>query len=691
MSTDQAVNSETIEQTKQQIRGLVSEIAQLSKSDLDAAEYYPAFLQRIVQALAAAGGAIWVIQDGRRLELAYQINMSDTLLQAESEDAGKHFALISQIAGSGEPQLIPAQSGTADGQAGNPTQFLLVLAPMRGSTAVEGVVEIFQRPDAQPVTQRGYLKFVIQMCELAGEWLKTRKLAQISDRHSLWEQADHFSRLAHDNLDVRETAYTIVNEGRRMIGCDRVSVGLIKGRSCKMESVSGQDAIENRSNIANLMGKLATRVVATGESLWYDGTVEDLPPQVEDALDAYVDESHSKMIAILPLRRPKRSTDSRVTVTGESDDESNEANEIIGALVVEQIESDIPEAVLRSRVDLVYEHSARALTNAVDHNRIPLMPVWNLLGKSKILFSARHLPKTVAAFIALVFIALALSFLPADFNLKAEGRLQPVIKHDIFVPVDGDVDKVLVKDQQTVKKGEVLVVLKSHDLAVQIQNILGDLSAKQERLATVVYILLQRGISAEERNRLSGERMELDQEVASLELQRDLLEEKQTLLTITSPIDGEIMMSWDVQRSLLHRPVTTGQMLMNVADPSGDWELELNMREGRSGHIRTARNDEKLREDDPDAGSLVTYILATDPGTRREGRIKDIKPSTDVEKPEDGAIVKIKVDIDEQEIDNPHPGASVTARVYCGRRSLGYTWFHEAWEWFQRKILFYVT
>ena len=147
---------------------------------------------------------------------------------------------------------------------------------MRSDNQVEGVVEIFQRPDAQPVTQRGYLKFLMQMCELAAEWLKTRKLRQISTRHSLWEQADHFARLVHEQLDVRETAYVIVNEGRRMVGCDRVSVGLMRGRICKIEAISGQDTIENRSNIVNHLGKLATRVVATGESLWYDGTDEEL-------------------------------------------------------------------------------------------------------------------------------------------------------------------------------------------------------------------------------------------------------------------------------------------------------------------------------------------------------------------------------------------------------------------------------
>jgi len=50
------VSAETIEKTKQQIRGLVGEIAQLSKSDLGPEEFYSAFLQRVVQALAAVGG-----------------------------------------------------------------------------------------------------------------------------------------------------------------------------------------------------------------------------------------------------------------------------------------------------------------------------------------------------------------------------------------------------------------------------------------------------------------------------------------------------------------------------------------------------------------------------------------------------------------------------------------------------------
>lgn len=700
--SSETVSADTIEQTKQQIRGLVSEIAQLSKSELGPDEFYPAFLQRIVSALAAIGGAVWVIRDGRRLDLAYQIKMSETLLAPDSEDASRHFALLTRVAASGEPGLVPPQSGTADESgAGNPTRYLLVLAPMRSDNLVEGIVEIFQRPDSQPVTQRGYLKFLIQMCELAAEWLKTRKLRQISTRHSLWEQADHFARLVHEQLDVRETSYMIVNEGRRMIGCDRVSVGLMKGRICKIEAISGQDTIENRSNIVNHLGKLATRVVATGESLWFDGTNEDLPPQVEEAIDRYIDESHTKRLAVLPLRRPKRIGTERETVTGEADSESNEANEIIGVLIVEQIESDLPEEVLRSRTDLVYEHSARALTNAVDHERIFLMPLWKAVGKSRWLFNARNLPKTVAALVGLVALLLCLVLVRKDFEPSAQGTLQPVVKRDVFVPVDGDVIEVKVKDRDMVKKGDLLVKLRNTDLEVKFQDVAGQIQVKRSRLMAVERSLFEQRNRADVRNRdeverirLQGEAEELEHQLQTLDEQYQLLRKKRELLEIRSPIDGEVMMSWDVQKSLLFRPVTTGQMLMSVADPKEDWELELYMRESRGGHVRRARADEQLKQRYPGAGERVTYVLRADPGTQRHGRVTEVKEATEV-RPEEGNtmnnIVKIRVAIERAELGDPHPGATVIAGVYCGRRSLGYAWFHEAWEWLQTHVFFYLT
>ena len=159
-------NQEAIENTKQQIRGLVSEIAQLAKSELEPGEFYAAFMQKIVSALAAHGGAVWSMSDAGDASILYQINIAGDLLDDDSEDAVRHKKLLQVVTHSNEAQLIPPNSGFGeDGAIGNPTDHLLVLAPLAGEQGVEAVVEVFQRPNAQPATQRGYLRFLVQMCE----------------------------------------------------------------------------------------------------------------------------------------------------------------------------------------------------------------------------------------------------------------------------------------------------------------------------------------------------------------------------------------------------------------------------------------------------------------------------------------------------------------------------------------------
>ncbi|MEL7337359.1 MAG: hypothetical protein AAFN70_14285, partial [Planctomycetota bacterium] len=64
-----SVNPESIEDTKRQIRGLVNEIAALAKSGATAEEFYPEFLQRILSALAAPGGAVWLLDEDRQMRL----------------------------------------------------------------------------------------------------------------------------------------------------------------------------------------------------------------------------------------------------------------------------------------------------------------------------------------------------------------------------------------------------------------------------------------------------------------------------------------------------------------------------------------------------------------------------------------------------------------------------------------------
>ena len=673
---------ETVEQTKQQIRGLINEIAELSRSDHAADEYYPAVLQRIVEALAAVGGAVWLLDEAGSLRLRYQIKVNQNLLQAENEDAVRHGRLLSRLFARAQSEIVPPGAFIGEDQAeGNPTPFLLVIAPLSSGKRSVGLLEVFQRPDSAPNIQRGYLRFLEQMAGLVGEWLKGHTLKQVSDRQQLWQQADHFARLVHDNLELRDTAYTIANEGRQVIECDRVSVAIKKGGRCKVIAISGQDTIENRSNIVTALSKLTSRVVAAGDPLWYDGTVEDLPPQLEEAIEDYVDLSHGRTVAVLPIRRPEKVVEGDVSSKEHVQREDLSSREIIGALVIEQIESQLPADLLRSRVDLVYEHTARALANSLTHNNLFLMPLWRTLGRATWFFRGSALPKTMAVLTAVTVVLLLMFLVNINLDLEANGTLQPIEQKQVFAHVDGEVEAVYVDHGDHVKAGQELVKLRNRDLELEIANLEGQL---QETNTQIVTLELQtRAIKdATERIRLRAQLSEARVRKRALEDQLALQRDKQQQLIRVSPIDG-VVMTWDLEKNLRNRPVVTGQALVTVANSASDWELELLMPEKRMKYL-----DEAMRKAEGQP-LKVEYIMVTDPSLTHTGTLEPsaIHGRAELD-PEEGAIVKLRVRPDEPEKISKRPGAEVKADVICGKRSAAFVWFHEVVEWVYANVIF---
>src|SRR5690349_21031160 len=111
MSTEQSVDPELVEQTKQQIRNLVREIAQIAKSDVSPQEFYDAVLNRVVTALAAVGGAVWTVTETGQLSLEYQINLRETRLAESEDDQLKHGRLLRKVITGGEGILMAPHSG----------------------------------------------------------------------------------------------------------------------------------------------------------------------------------------------------------------------------------------------------------------------------------------------------------------------------------------------------------------------------------------------------------------------------------------------------------------------------------------------------------------------------------------------------------------------------------------------------
>jgi biotin carboxyl carrier protein len=456
-------------------------------------------------------------------------------------------------------------------------------------------------------------------------------------------------------------------------------VAIKRGGKCRVQAISGQDTIENRSNIVAALNKLATRVVAAGEPLWHDGTTEDLPPQIEEALEDYVDQSYGRNIAVLPLRQPQRDDGKAAQgAAGQIDRDGSHRGEVIGALIVEQIESDIPPEVFRARVDLVYEHGTRAIANSLTHSNLFLMPVWRTLGRMMWLFRSRTLPKTLGVIGLITAGILALIFVPLELQLEAEGTIEPDVRREVFAPIDGEVTEVLVDHAAEVKAGQVLVNLRNPKLELELAELLGQIQTATAELSRVRGILTERrSLEPNERQQLQGEELEFKVRLESLRAKLKLQQARTEQLVIRAPIDGTVV-TWDVEKTLRSRPVMTGQVLLEIADMSQPMHLELKMPDKRMSHL-----DQRILEVN-EPSLPVEYVLATDPDAPLLAQLPrdqiQLRAQGDQEH---GSIVKMRAIPEPEPLAkmNPRPGAKVIADVRCGKRASGFVLFHEIYEW----------
>ena len=672
-----------LEQTKQQIRVLVNEIAQVSRSDVSPDVFQAEFMTRVVRALGAIGGALWTTDESGRLTLGYQVNLKEAKLHEDEEANKTHSYLLYNTLRSTENDLMvpPHSGGEGANDGGNPTDFLIIMGVIQTELEKVGIVEVFQRPDSNPATQQGFLQFVRQVTRYATEYYKNRQLKNFSDRQSLWTQLEDFTRNIHKTLDLKETLYTVANESRRLIECDRVSLAIMRGGRAKIEAVSGQDMVDKRSETVKLLGDLATAVVKANEPMVYSGDSSNLAPQVETAVEEYVDASHTKTIAVYPLI--PRTIDEKDF--DETEHDKKTVKPPFGAIVVEQIENSNVSEHMMKRVEIVVEHARVAVGNAIEHNSIFLAPLWQAIGKSKVLTTARMLPKTISVSLGILAVILAFIFVPWDFNMHCDGSLEPVVRRNVFTREPGKVDVLNVEHGQQVKEGDVLMELSNNELEAEWQKNYGELQEVEKQIKS----LQEQSYDAKdvERTRISGQIAQYEERRKTLEIQKQILTRRQEDLKVRAPIDG-VVMTFQLETTLKNRPVQPGQILMEIAQPDGKLQLELNMPEKYMGHIEDYRR--VIQKDDPNEPLKVKFVMTVDPSNSHLATVTEIHDRAENRGTEE-TTVEILASIDDPN-DLPEAasaGMGVSAKIYCGKRSLGYVCFNELVAFLQRTVFFW--
>ena len=125
----------------------------------------------------------------------------------------------------------------------------------------------------------GYLRFLLQLLKFGGRLFESGvRLRHLSEEAIAWGTAQTFHTVgAREARCAPDGLQTIVNEGRRLIGCStRRSVAIRRGGRCPIEAVSGQDTIDKRLNINVMLGDLASGGQKRAKDVWFTGDTSTL-------------------------------------------------------------------------------------------------------------------------------------------------------------------------------------------------------------------------------------------------------------------------------------------------------------------------------------------------------------------------------------------------------------------------------
>lgn len=672
-STSAPTRTRPEEEAWHEIEELVHRVARLSKSETSRRAFYSQLLEGVVPALGAVAGAIWLRCSGGTYSVEVPLHMDPLGLPGDSIDDRRHVQLIDAVARSGQSRVIPPQAAGPDGGDGaNPTSWTALLCPIVREQQTLGLIEVFQRPGISPATQRGYVEFLEALGELAVEFHRNEELRELRAREMLWAKFEQCTREVHAKLDLSSTAYSIANAGRQFLECDRLSVLTYSNRACRVRAVSGMDSIDRRANLIRRMEQLAFAVVPTRQAFWHPGRTRDVPPEVETLLTAYLDEAHSRLLAVVPL----------LSWDAPREDETSRQAPI-GALVIERFSSSADDADLEYRTTALAVQCASAMGNATVYESLPLLRVSQGLQRLAWLTRVRTLRKSVLAGLFALAAISALILVPADFDVEGRGTLQPVVQREVFAGSDGVVQEIKVQHAQRVAAGEVLIVLKKSQLEFEFSRVVGEIQTTQKKLASVQASRLGTSPSnagdRDQYNKLTAEEEELKEVLKSLAQQERILRAQQQELSARSPIAGQVL-TWDIAQLLQARPVHRGQTLLTVADLDGPWVLEVQVPDERVGHILSAQNALRKNLD-------VSFILSTDPDVTYRGEVEKVALSTDLDENQKPAVL-VTVRVDRDKIAQLRPGATVIPKIHCGRKSIGYVWFHDLWDAVKTRLLF---
>lgn len=649
-----------------ELPALLEEMGRLLDAPIPPREFHRLFLERLLAATPALGGAVWQRSEDGAFRLEHAIHWDALGLESIPDGPACHAPVLQVAAQRDRALYVPPHSGRKlvgdDQQAANLSERGLLFAPVFADKQVVALVEIWVQPLADGPERRELAKLLTRLAGFVGAFLHKHQLHSLQEKERLWNQLEAFSRQVHASLDPGAVAGWVAHEGRRLLGCDQLGVAIAWRRGLEIAAISGANVVEPGSRLVQALEALCDAVQGLGEKLVHAGKRDDtLPPRVAHALDAYLAESNAVSLIVLPL-------DGCV-------------------LAAESHDPGLDAAALSARLEALARHAGPALANARTIARLPLYRLSLALAAVRDWTASRSFARSAAYAVPVVLLIALLVLVPLPLRLDAKGQLLPTQRQFVYAALTGKIVELKARHGDRVDKGQELLFMEDLDTQLQIDQLAVKIGSAEHRIALLTE-QIGKSTTSDERNTLTRDRINQEYELRKAMAERDILLQSSRSprkAPVLAPLAGKVV-TFDVQEQLLGKMVKPGDPLLRLAAVKGPWEIELQIPERHLGPIREGLRASK------DGFVVVDLLLANQPHRTYRGRLYLDGLGGETTVKETSVVLPARVRIDDDDLtaqlESLPVGLEVRAKVHCGPRPLGQVWFYELWEFLYEHVLF---
>ncbi len=527
-----------------------------------------------------------------------------------------------------EQREIVNRSKSGGNKSSLEKKFLQVALPIRIDGKLYGAV-------AMKITDRSQYHFQTGIHRLQNgiAWLEkliinseSMKNREVNDRlacavdlvaHTL--QEDHFKAASTSFVTLLSTR----------LGCDRVSIGFMKGKHIKIQALSHSAQFKKQMNTVQSICSVMEESVDQQKVLVYPDTTKEGSNDILRAHDELAKQQKHIAICTLPF------------IDNQGDG--------YGALTLER---SIDKPFDTSAVELCDSISA-LVAPVLEEKRKNDTPLTRKIWESSCLQAGKlagkgHMAVKLSAVLSIIMVFFFI-FAKGEYRITAKSTVEGKVQQAIVAPYDGYIFETYVKAGDLVKKEQLMCKLDDKDFRLEHSKLESQRAqySKQHRKAMVVGKRADMKIFKEQMN-------QADTQLA-------LLEEHLLRTKLQATFDG-LVVSGDLSQ-LLGVPVERGQVLFEVS-PLNDYRVRLEVDERGISRINVGQT-----------GNLVLNAL---PKTQFPITIEKVTPVSTAEEGVNFFRVDAKVDEASAHL---RPGMEGFGKIDVGKNSLIWIWTHSLTDW----------